>query len=111
MTIFVAPAVDKASASNLFILNFEFNGLSPGTVRRKYKFHNEILVWERIEFDMKALIKDADFESYKLKEIETPVPKEQELLVKILKVSICGSDIALYRWNDGERRRDTISHL
>ena len=58
---------------------------------------------------MKALIKDADFESYKLKEIETPVPKEEELLVKILKVSICGSDTALYKWNDGEK--ETYFHI
>ena len=51
---------------------------------------------------MKALIKDSDFESYKLATLKKPVPNEGELLIKILKVSICGSDIALYRWNDGK---------
>ena len=51
---------------------------------------------------MKALIKDGDFESYKLAALKKPVPNEGELLIKILKVSICGSDIALYRWNDGK---------
>eukprot|EP00112_Aurelia_sp_Birch-Aquarium-sp1_P006742 Seg1738.10 transcript_id=Seg1738.10/GoldUCD/mRNA.D3Y31 product="L-threonine 3-dehydrogenase" protein_id=Seg1738.10/GoldUCD/D3Y31 len=60
---------------------------------------------------MKALIKDADFESYKLKEIDTPVPKEGELLVKILKVSICGSDIALYKWNDVGRSIATLPFI
>ncbi|XP_065067664.1 L-threonine 3-dehydrogenase-like [Rhopilema esculentum] len=49
---------------------------------------------------MKALIKDGDFESYKLATLNKPVPNEGELLIKILKVSICGSDIALYKWND-----------
>lgn len=50
---------------------------------------------------MKALVKTDEKESYELKEIPVPQAQEGELLVRILKASICGSDIALYRWNEG----------
>ncbi|XP_062515892.1 L-threonine 3-dehydrogenase-like [Corticium candelabrum] len=49
---------------------------------------------------MKALVKTDEKESYELKEIPVPQAQEGELLVRILKASICGSDIALYRWNE-----------
>jgi threonine dehydrogenase-like Zn-dependent dehydrogenase len=29
-----------------------------------------------------------------------PVPKGDEVLLKVEKVAICGSDIALYTWNE-----------
>lgn len=47
----------------------------------------------------KCLMKKVEGESYELTEVDTPVPKEGELLVKVVKASICGSDIALYKWN------------
>lgn len=50
---------------------------------------------------MKALVKTAEKESYELQEMPVPKPADGELLVKIRKASICGSDIALYKWNEG----------
>jgi threonine dehydrogenase-like Zn-dependent dehydrogenase len=48
---------------------------------------------------MKALIKDEPTKSYKYVDIPIPEPAEDELLVKVEKVAICGSDINLYQWN------------
>jgi hypothetical protein len=53
---------------------------------------------------MKALVKTAEKESYELKEEPVPTPAQGELLVRIRKASICGSDIALYKWNEGTSR-------
>lgn len=53
----------------------------------------------------KVLIKEREKSSYEYKDFSIPQPKEGEVLVKVLKVSICGSDIALYHWNEGNRER------
>ena len=50
---------------------------------------------------MKVLIKEEEKASYVYKDIPVPQPGKGELLVKILKVSICGSDTILYEWNEG----------
>eukprot|EP00118_Oscarella_pearsei_P009890 m.58182 g.58182 ORF g.58182 m.58182 type:complete len:225 (+) comp34797_c0_seq3:572-1246(+) len=49
---------------------------------------------------MKALVKTAETESYEWQEIPVPEPQKGELLVKVTRASICGSDIALYKWNE-----------
>lgn len=51
---------------------------------------------------MKVLIKEEETVGYDYKEWPIPEPKEGELLVKVLAASICGSDIALYNWNEGK---------
>ena len=50
---------------------------------------------------MKVLIKEEEKPSYIYKDIPVPQPNTGELLVKVLKVSICGSDTILYQWNEG----------
>ena len=50
---------------------------------------------------MKALVKEREGPSYVYKEVPIPRPGEGELLVKVTKVALCGSDIALYQWNNG----------
>ena len=54
------------------------------------------------EARMKVLIKEEGKAGYEYKEIPIPEPKEGELLVKVLISSICGSDIALYKWDEGQ---------
>ena len=49
---------------------------------------------------MKCLLKSEDEVGYNYIDMEIPTPGEGELLVKILKVSLCGSDIILYDWNE-----------
>lgn len=52
---------------------------------------------------MKALIKRTDVEGYEYTDIPVPEPEGDEVLIKVDATSICGSDIALYRWNDVAR--------
>ena len=49
---------------------------------------------------MFALIKTQETVGYDYTKIDIPIPKSGELLVKVTKVSICGSDINLYKWNE-----------
>ena len=51
---------------------------------------------------MKALVKDKPEASYQYKDVPVPQPGEGELLVRVNKVAICGSDITLYQWGEGE---------
>lgn len=50
----------------------------------------------------KVLIKEEEKPSYIYKDIPIPQPSTGEVLVKVLKVSICGSDTILYQWNEGK---------
>ena len=50
---------------------------------------------------MKSLIKRKGVEGYEYIEIPVPEPGIGDLLVKVLKVGICGSDIALFKWDQG----------
>lgn len=55
----------------------------------------------KLPTSMKALVKEAAGPSYVYKDIPVPVPRCDELLVKVGKVALCGSDIALHQWNHG----------
>ena len=48
---------------------------------------------------MKALVKTKEEASYSYKEVAVPDPKAGEVLLRVDCVAICGSDIALYRWD------------
>jgi len=52
---------------------------------------------------MRALLKEEPKEGYVLREIPVPDPKPDEIQYKVEKVGICGSDIALYAWNEVAR--------
>lgn len=49
---------------------------------------------------MKAIIKKEPREGLWMEEIEIPKPGDHDLLIKILKTSICGTDIHLYQWDE-----------
>ena len=51
------------------------------------------------------LVKEKPQSSYELKEVSLPALQEDELLVKVGKVALCGTDISLYQWNTGEIHR------
>ena len=59
---------------------------------------------------MKALVKEEETTSYHYKEVPVPLPEEGDLLVKVRKVALCGSDISLYQWNEGQygKIKDTL---
>ncbi|XP_065912484.1 L-threonine 3-dehydrogenase-like [Dysidea avara] len=49
---------------------------------------------------MKALVKEQEGPSYQYKDVPVPSPGDGDLLVKVRKVALCGSDINVYKWND-----------
>ena len=49
---------------------------------------------------MKAIIKKEPREGVWMEDIEIPEPGENDLLIKIKKTSICGTDIHLYHWDE-----------
>ena len=60
---------------------------------------------------MKALIKRTEAESYEYIDTLVPEPEGDEVLIKVDAVSICGSDIALYRWNEVARVIATVPFI
>lgn len=51
---------------------------------------------------MKALVKEEQVSSYHYKDVAVPTPGRGDLLVRVNKVALCGSDINVYRWNDSK---------
>ena len=51
---------------------------------------------------MKALVKEQPGPSYEYKDVPVPAPTGDELLVRVGKVGLCGSDINYYKWNSCE---------
>ncbi len=47
---------------------------------------------------MKALVKNREEEGFDLQDVEVPEPGDEEVLVKLSSVAICGSDLKLYMW-------------
>lgn len=47
------------------------------------------------------LVKEEAGLSYKYREVDLAAPQGDELLVKVEKVALCGTDISLYQWNNG----------
>ena len=58
---------------------------------------------------MNVLMKEEEKASYVYKDIPIPQAGKGELLVKVLKVSLCGSDIILYDWNEGKINKGTAN--
>ena len=48
---------------------------------------------------MKALFKDKPAPGAVLKETEKPAPKETDVLVKVKRASVCGTDLHIYEWD------------
>ena len=49
---------------------------------------------------MKALVKSQQTEGLWLEEVPTPVPGKRDVLIKILRTAICGTDLHIYNWDD-----------
>ena len=61
--------------------------------------------------NMRALVKENSTEGYELKEIPVPTIEADEILFKVERVAICGSDIALYLWNEVAKVIGTIPFI
>lgn len=60
---------------------------------------------------MKALVKTKEGSSFEYKEVPVPEPKGDEVLIKVDAISICGSDISLYTWNEVARVIATVPFI
>ena len=56
------------------------------------------------------LVKEEEGASYQYKEVPVPVPVGDELLVKVGKVALCGTDISLYQWNSGKSSGNFVNY-
>ena len=52
-----------------------------------------------MEAMMDAIVKPAPAEGLELRRVPVPVPKAGEVLIKIHKTAICGTDVHIYKWN------------
>ena len=48
---------------------------------------------------MRALVKETADKGLTLKQVKTPVPQIGEVLIKIHKTAICGTDVHIYNWD------------
>ncbi|MDZ7724167.1 MAG: L-threonine 3-dehydrogenase [candidate division KSB1 bacterium] len=53
---------------------------------------------------MKALVKDERNPGLRMKQVPRPVIGSGDILVKILKTAICGTDVHIYKWDDWAQR-------
>ncbi|RUS76558.1 hypothetical protein EGW08_015690 [Elysia chlorotica] len=60
---------------------------------------------------MKALVKKEEGESYSYVTVPVEEPGQGEVLIKVDCVSICGSDIALYKWDNVARLIATVPFI
>ena len=48
---------------------------------------------------MDAIVKPAPAEGLELRRVPVPVPGPGEVLIKVHKTAICGTDVHIYKWN------------
>ena len=60
---------------------------------------------------MKALVKLTEEKSYKYIDYPISEPGNGELLVKVIKTSICGSDLNLYSWNEVAKKMAKVPFI
>ncbi|MEO0182497.1 MAG: alcohol dehydrogenase catalytic domain-containing protein, partial [candidate division WOR-3 bacterium] len=54
---------------------------------------------------MKAIVKTKPETGAELLDVPIPTPGPNEVLVKVLATSICGTDLHIYQWNEWAQRR------
>jgi threonine 3-dehydrogenase len=54
---------------------------------------------------MKAVVKTSPGPGAELVDVDVPVPGPNDVLVKVLATSICGTDLHIYEWNDWAQNR------
>lgn len=67
--------------------------------------------WKMLPQHTNRLVKEEAIASYVYKEVPLPSPEGDELLVKVGKVALCGTDISLYQWNKGGCGVYSVSEL
>ena len=54
---------------------------------------------------MKALVKEAAGPGFVLKNVPVPTIRDDEVLIKVRRAGVCGTDVHIYEWDDWARGR------
>ena len=49
---------------------------------------------------MKALVKPAPQQGLEMQMVDIPVPGPDEVLIKVVKTAICGTDVHIWKWDE-----------
>ena len=61
---------------------------------------------------MKAIIKNTKNDQFTLQEVEEPkIVKGNEVKIKMLYSSICGTDVHIYKWDEWSQKEITLPHI
>ncbi len=55
--------------------------------------------------EMKAIFKEREKPGAELREVDIPIIGDQEVLIKVQAVSMCGTDLHIYEWDNWAQRR------
>ena len=53
---------------------------------------------------MKALVKSSSEQGLWMEDVDIPVPGRNEVLIRILRTAICGTDVHIYNWDEWARK-------
>ena len=54
---------------------------------------------------MKALVKESAGPGFVLKDVPEPTIRDDEVLIRVRRAGVCGTDVHIYEWDDWARRR------
>ena len=54
---------------------------------------------------MKALVKTAPGPGFELKDVPTPTIRDDEVLIRVRRAGVCGTDVHIYEWDDWAKGR------
>lgn len=60
---------------------------------------------------MKALVKAEDKPGLWLQEVEKPEPGPEDVLIRVNKVAICGTDLHIYNWDEWARKNVPVPNI
>ena len=54
---------------------------------------------------MKALVKETPAAGFVLKDVPVPAMRDNEVLIKVSRAGVCGTDVHIHEWDDWARNR------
>ena len=54
---------------------------------------------------MKALVKESAGVGFKLKDVPEPTIREDEVLIRVRRAGVCGTDVHIHEWDDWAKGR------
>ena len=60
---------------------------------------------------MRALVKSKNRKGLWLEEVDKPEPGPEDVLIKINKVAICGTDLHIYNWDEWAQKNVPVPNI